>query len=298
MIGVYFESWAMPWTNLATTSELAKIEKPIDTVFLSFVHPNTKYKKGQNSFADTGLNFSVDFQVVKTAITMLKQKGIQVLLAIGGATYPFEPYNPTGCVDLMNDLGCAGLDIDWEPAAGYADRAKLGPILYSYRQTLGSSKLMTMAAFSTGCYDPNGDHYRGMNIDGIKAQGHLLDWINIMAYDAGTDFSVIQCYESFKKYYSKPVMVGFQVGKQGWGDALLTLSDVEKVCRYIAVKKEGCFVWAYFKQGPPSAKEVCQTASTLLGGTSAGPAPLYPPPPLDQFACPQCKTKLTVQVAK
>lgn len=291
MIGVYFESWGCPWTNLATTCALAKIEKPIDTVFLSFVRPTTSYKKGQLTFSNTGLDFSPEFAVIKTAITMLKQKGIKVLLAVGGATFSFDGYNASNCADLMNDLGCDGIDIDWEPAQGYAARNELGPIIQAYRSAIGTTKLLTLAGFSTGCFDPNGDHYRGMNIEGLKSKGALLDWVNIMAYDAGKEFNVIQCYESFKKYFPKPVAVGFQVGKQGWGDALLTLADVEKVCRYIAVKDDGCFVWAYFKQGPPSATEVCQTAATLL--TPSRP-PLYPPPALNQFQCPQCKSKLTV----
>jgi chitinase len=289
MIGVYFESWACPWTNLAASSALAKIDKPIDVIFLSFVKPNTTYKKGQLTFAGTGLDFSLDFNVVKMAISILKSKGIKVLLAVGGATYPFDNYQAQACADLMNDLGCDGLDIDWEPAQGYAARALLGPIIDGSRKAIGPSKLLSLAGFSTGCYDPNGDTFRGMNIDGLKSHGYMLDFVNIMAYDAGSTFSVIQCYESFKKYFPRTINLGFQVGKQGWGDALLTIPDVEKACRYIAVKGDGCFVWAYFKTGPPSASEVCQVASTLLNAL-----PLYPPTPLNQFSCPNCKTKLTV----
>ena len=292
MIGVYFESWACPWTNLATTSALAKIEKPIDVVYLSFARPDTGYKRGQFSFASTGLDFSLDFAIVKTAIAMLQQKGIKVLLAVGGATFAFTNTQPCACADLMVDLGCDGLDIDWEPANGYADRALLGPIIDSFRKAIGPSKLLTLAGISTGCYDPNGDRYRGMNIDGLKSYGKLLDWVNIMAYDAGKEFSLVQCYESYKKYSPTPVALGFQVGKQGWGDALLTVPDVEKMCRYLKGKGDGCFVWAYFKQGPPTASEVCQIASSILQPPPL--PPLYPPTPLNQFQCPQCQSKLTV----
>jgi hypothetical protein len=290
MIGVYFESWACPWTNLAAASALAKIDKPIDAVFLSFGKPSMAYKAGQLTFNNTGLDFSLDFNVVKMAINILKTKGIQVFLAIGGATYTFDNFQPQACADLMFDLGCDGLDLDWEPAAGYAAAAQLGPIIDAARKAIGTGKKLSLAGFSTGCYDPNGDTFRGMNIAGLKSHGCLLDFVNIMAYDAGKEFSVIQCYESYKKYFSKTVNVGFEVGKQGWGDALLTQTDVEKTCRYIAVKNDGCFVWAYFKTGPPSAYEVCQIADPFLTKSQ----PLYPPPALNQFQCPQCKTKLTV----
>ena len=151
MIGVYFESWAQPWSNLAATTALAKIEKPIDLIFLSFVRPNCQYKKGQNSFAGTGLDFSCEFSVIKTAIQILKNKGIKVMLAVGGATYPFDVYQAQACADLMMDLGCDGLDIDWEPSAGVADAAKLGPIIAATRQVC-PGKLVSLAGFSTGCY--------------------------------------------------------------------------------------------------------------------------------------------------
>lgn len=285
MIGVYFESWAMPWTDQSDRSELAKVDKPIDTVFLSFALPNCTYRKGQMSWAGTGLNFSSDFKVVRDAISLLRQKGIKVLLAVGGASYAFTPYNAVGCADLANDLGCAGLDIDWEPSDGYASRSKLAAIITDFRQAIGSTKLLTMATFGLGCATPNGDSYRGLNIDGILAKGHLLDWVNIMAYDGGKDLNVIDCYESTKKVFPKPVMLGFQVGKQGWGDALLTMNDVNTICKYIAPKKDGCFVWAYFKQGPPSAKEVCATAATWLNNATESTV---------SFNCPNCNTKLSV----
>jgi hypothetical protein len=284
MIGVYLESWAC-----SSSLQLTKIEKPIDTIFLSFVKPFNSYKRGQNSFSGTGLDFNLDFASVKNAVAFLKQKGMQVLLAIGGATYPFDNYQPYACADLMNDLGLDGIDIDWEPVNGYAERSKLGPILQVSREAIGPTKLMTMAGFSTGCFDPNSyDKYRGLNIDGIKSHGHLLNWINIMAYDAGKEYNVLDGYASYKKYFPKTVAVGFQVGKQGWGDALLTLQDVEKVCKSMD-KGDGCFVWAYFKSGPPSATDVCQVASTAL----SRPPPSQPIP-LNQFQCPQCKSKLTV----
>jgi len=297
IIGVYVESWAVPWTSLATTNELARIDKPTNTVFLSFVEPNTTYGKGQCTFANTGLNFSVSFDIVKTAIIMLKQKGIRVMLAVGGASYQWDRYNPNACAALMNDLGCDGIDLDWEPTNGYADRAQLSAIINNFRVAL-SLKYLSLAVFGYGCMDPNGDTYRGLNIDGLKEQGKSLDWVNIMAYDGGKELNVIQCYESVKKYFAKPVAVGFQVGKQGWGDALLTMADVEKICRYITVKNDGCFVWAYFKQGPPSAKEVCQKAGEIFSASvipkPPAPTPLYPPRSLNQFQCPQCKCNLTV----
>ena len=285
MIGVYFESWACPWAATGAASALAKIEKPIDVVYLSFVNPNCTYLRNQQSFANTGLNFSLDFPTVKIAINLLRAKGIRVMLAVGGASYVFTTYNVANCVALMEDLGCDGLDLDWEPADGYAAAQQLGPLIARTRTALGSSKFLSFAGFSTGCYDPNGDTFRGMGIPGLQSNGHQLDWVNIMAYDAGKDFDVIQCYESYKKYFKKPVCVGFEVGKQGWGDAWLTLDDVTRVCKYISPRQDGCFVWAYFKSDGPSAVSVCQTASGILNA-----------PVSSLTCCPRCKTSLTLTI--
>ena len=107
-----------------------------------------------------------------------------------------------------------------------------------------------------------GDLYRGVNVAGLQSHGHLLDMINIMAYDGGKQLDVITSYLSFHQYKAKK-LVGFQVGKQGWGDALLTLDDVVQVCSMIE-DGDGCFVWAYFKQGTPSVEQVVETAAAFL----------------------------------
>lgn len=279
MIGVYFETWGCAWASNAADLSLSKITKPIDQVFLSFVNPNCTYKKGQYNWNGTGLNFSSDFKVVKEAIQMLQTQGIKVLLAVGGASYAFINYSPQNCTDLMSDLGCDGIDIDWEPADGIKSANQLGTIIATTRQIIGGKKFLSLAGFSTGCLDPNGDTYRGMNIQGIKEAGHLLDQINVMAYDAGRGFDTKTAYDAFRKYFSKSLALGFEVGKQGWGDAWLTMDDVRASCQWL---KDGCFVWAYFKTGPPSAVEVCQTVAQLLNANQT------------KFNCPHCNKSITV----
>jgi len=287
MIGVYFESWACPWTSKAEESMLAKLENPIDTVYISFARPDATYVKGQYTFAGTGLDFSLSFQVVQKSIQILKSKKIKVLVAVGGATYPWDQYKPQAISDLVFDLGADGIDIDWEPAKGIGASAQL-PLLIELTRGYNPSKLISLAGFSTGCFEPNGDTYRGMNIAGLIQQGQNLDWVNIMAYDAGQGFDVIACYESYKKYFKKPLCVGFQVGQQGWGDALLTLDEVTKVCNYIKEKGDGCFVWAYFKTGNPSTKQVLDKAASILNSSQPVPKPSC------KCACPNCGYILTI----
>ena len=286
MIGVYFESWGCPWTNKAEESMLAKIASPIEVVYLSFVRPDICYVKGQYTFANTGLDFSLDFSVVKKAIQILQQKKIKVMIAVGGATFPWDTYKPQNLSDFVFDIGADGIDIDWEPAKGIQSAAQL-PVLIQTTRSYNPTKLISLAGFSTGCFEPNGDTFRGMNIAGLTQQGQNLDWVNIMAYDAGQGFDVIACYESYRKYFKKELCVGFQVGQQGWGDAMLTLDDVVKVCNYIKGNKDGCFVWAYFKSGNPTTKQVLDKASSILSAPTTKP--------ISKCACPNCGYILTIQ---
>jgi len=79
------------------------------------------------------LNFSLDFKTVVESIRLLKKRKVTVLLAVGGGSYWSDPkpFNHLGCIDLMNDLGCDGIDIDWEVGIT-DDRAPLNAISTMY----------------------------------------------------------------------------------------------------------------------------------------------------------------------
>ncbi len=53
MIGVYFESWAMPW-KVDTNNDLANVDKRIDLINIAFVSPDCGYSKGSMKWDWTG----------------------------------------------------------------------------------------------------------------------------------------------------------------------------------------------------------------------------------------------------
>lgn len=100
--------------------------------------------------------------------------------------------------------------------------------------------------------------------------------------------------------------MGFEIGKQGWGDALLFKEELETVSQF--VKKEavgnGVFFWAYYSKefnGSISTKDAFALTSQIF-------KPVYPPPPKPPplpptkptftcpstvfIMCPTCKTKI------
>ncbi len=306
-IGVYFESWASKWVSNAGDMDLAQIEKPVTIVNLSFLKPNTSYYPGQRSLAGTGLEFSQDFNVVVEAIAILRSKGIKVLISVGGATYPFNGYNAPACAALCVDLGCDGIDIDWEPSGGSDSDEEFGPIIDAYSKALGTSKFLSTAGFSTGAYDKTGNGgYQGMNIKGLTTNGSQLHWINIMAYDAGPlpDYDPVAALHAYRVYYPGPLVLGMEVGSQGWGGALLTEEDVVRSTTGALEEstQNGVFVWSYLKNptNTPTPQRVIEISAEVFNSappTTPPPTPTPTPCPDGFLTCPNCFKQFNITLS-
>ena len=175
-IGIYFSSWKTKWTSNSEDMDLANIDANI--VYLAFCKPSCQYES-RFSFAGTGLDFNQDFSVVVGAIDIIRQRGTKVMLSVGGGSYHDWGNIEYGAIKrLVNDLHCDGIDIDWEPSDG--DAEKWIPIIDDFYDLVGSG-LLSAAVFSTGAYGAEaGNKYKGLNIPGMIASGEKLDWLNIM----------------------------------------------------------------------------------------------------------------------
>lgn len=265
-VGVYFETWSSKWSNDPKTMDLSLISSPVTIVNLSFAAPGCSYWSGQNTFQNTGLNFCQDFWVVKGAIDLLRKKGIKVMLAVGGGSYWSNPgtyYNVDGCIALMNDLGCDGIDLDWE--VDFARSSELTSAIIVTKKKLKQGQFLSFCGWSTGAFGANGDAHQGMNIHAMVNQGSSVDWVNIMGYDAGPSFDPIGSLECYRMYYRGPLLLGFEVGTQAWGGALLSKDQAmrwtEKVSKYSP--EYGIFVWSWQKEskGTVSTKEIMEIST-------------------------------------
>lgn len=263
-VGMYFQSWSSKWTKEPSKMDLAQLASPITIVNISFVSPGCIYLYGQNTFQNTGLNFSQDFWVVKAAVALLKKKGIIVMLAVGGGSYwssPKTKYNAKCCVALMKDLGCDGIDLDWEVGTKYS--YELTKAIAETKPLLSSCHYLSFAGWSTGAFGLNGDTFQGMSIDAMTKQGSHVDWINVMTYDAGPSFDPVGAMECYAIYYKGPLLLGLEVGTQAWGGALLKKDQAEQwMKRVVQQNKEyGIFVWAWQKDSEgktPSVADLVQ----------------------------------------
>jgi len=306
-VGIYFETWSSPWTSDPTTmnlSQLPTMYPGITTVNLSFAQPNLQYAKGQHTFANTGLQFSQDFSVVVAAIKILTSKGIKVMLSVGGGSYWSSPssFNAQACVDLMNDLGCTGVDVDWE--VGISDSKALTTSIIALHNA-GCPRI-SFAGFSTGAYGAqDGDTYKGMSIDAMINAGQYIDWINIMSYDAGSSFDPLGAFTCYRIYYKGQLNLGFEPGTQSWGDKIIKMTDVDAMCNW--VKKDGSvngvFIWSNMKDttGSPSLASIVAESVKILGSAPPVSSPVVVPPPVittsPTVPCPNCSKALKITLA-
>lgn len=291
-VGIYYPTWNAPWVSKVQDLDLANIGTKypgLNWVFISFAKPDMVYRKGQNTFQGTGLDFSMDFQIVKEAIALLRSRNICVMLSVGGATYwsSQKQLNTVDIANLVSDLGCNGVDVDYE-APG--DGKILTEAIKMVRKDLPKECYVSMAAWSTGAYDSDG-HYSGSAIDACK--NAPLDLVNIMAYDAGESYSPKQAWLAYKKIFSGALMMGFEVGQQGWGGYLLTQQDVEEDGKFLkdnCTDEDGAFVWCDKKEGNPSPQNVISTLVSIF--TTSG-SDNNPPSSSKSITCPVCNTKFT-----
>jgi hypothetical protein len=264
MIGSYFCSWSSRWAYSKEELDIKDVES--DLIYISFAKPDCSYVKG--SFEGTGLSFSSDFQVVAGAIDLLPDTKT-VMLSVGGGTYGnWDQLNVDAIVALADDLHCKGIDIDWEPTDGAQSSDKMSEIIEEFRSKYtGFLSFATahVGAYGHGAYTNSqpASAYTGVNYPGLIKSGDKLDWINVMAYDAGFTFDPLEAFDAYKSIFSKKIYMGIEFGNQAWGGVITSLDDVEKLYTHIKDKGGDLFVWSWLKEGPFTYQEMVQRISTI-----------------------------------
>ncbi len=121
----YFPSWSETWTSPGNNSPLREIPSHVNHVFLSFAKPNLTYVQGSYDIATTGIQTPYDGCTLKETVNVLNDRGVKVILSIGGETYWNSPdaYNIDyqQIKDLVDDMGFAGIDWDYEPNGSFSE---------------------------------------------------------------------------------------------------------------------------------------------------------------------------------
>ena len=119
----YFPSWSEDWASKGMPSKLRNIPAFVNHVFLGFAKPNLRYVKGSYDLSETGIEVPYSGCDLKESVFALREKGINVILSVGGETYwrdasAFEiEYEQIKA--LADDIGFAGIDWDFEPDGSF-----------------------------------------------------------------------------------------------------------------------------------------------------------------------------------
>ena len=206
--------------------------------------PDCQYN-GNLDITGTGFQFTSKGSVLKASVIALKQKHpkTKVLVAIGGASYSnWAGLNETAIAQLIADFGLDGVDLDYEPDNTVCS-AKNGnvtcttdsqfiDIVTRVRKALPSPYLLSVVTKATGAYGygnfvnslPKGSH-SGESVNMLLSPiAKSIDWINVMAYNAGTSYNPIEAFQAFQSLLPGKVVLGVEVPPESWGGHALTLS--------------------------------------------------------------------------
>ncbi|MEM9546198.1 MAG: glycosyl hydrolase family 18 protein [Bacteroidota bacterium] len=120
----YFPSWSESYPSQNIT-KLRQMPLHVTHIFLAFAKPNLTYEAESFDISDTGIEVPYDGCELARSISILHEKGIKVILSVGGETYWGSPQayniNYQMIKDLVDDLGFDGIDWDYEPNGSFAD---------------------------------------------------------------------------------------------------------------------------------------------------------------------------------
>lgn len=121
----YFPSWSENWTTTNQNSKLREVPAFVNYIFIAFAKPNLEYLKDSYDISQTGIEVPYDGCTLKESVSALNDKGIKVILSIGGETYWGTPdaynINYQQIKDLVDDMGLAGIDWDFEPNGSFTN---------------------------------------------------------------------------------------------------------------------------------------------------------------------------------
>lgn len=155
----YYPSWSEGWLNADGRSPFTTLPTTVTHVFFAFGKPNLKYVKGSYNIttANTGLEcYSTPDPkdgglMLKRAVGILKQRGITVILSLGGETYwqsqeNFDNINYQQIKDLVDDIGFAGIDWDFEPNGSFSESGNAVNVARLSKYITESRKVMPKSA--------------------------------------------------------------------------------------------------------------------------------------------------------
>ena len=296
--GIYAEQVASP-NPAGSDTPLAKLPGYVNIVNVAFMRPDATYSAGSFKLAGTGVEpaywaVTGSGQILRDAITELHRKNpdTKVMISVGGATYfNWTSFDAAAIAAFVGDMGFDGVDLDYEPGdASVHCTQSMGKVsclsdkifvdlVSRMRAALPRPKLLSIAAWSVGAFGEDRwidaqppSEFRGMALALLRSSaGPLLDWVNVMSFDAGPTYKPVEALEAYQNYFCGPVLMGVEVPPEAWGGHVYTIPEVRALADgVIAHKGGGMMMWELHKPGGgtesnPSAQMMATAVCEKLG---------------------------------
>jgi chitinase len=245
----YFESW-LSHANDRFDADLVSVPKPVTIVLLAFIRPDAQYS-GNLLLAGTGLEFNYSGATLRNSLAELRRRnpGIKIFVSVGGVTYTkWDRLNAQGLARFVDDFGLDGIDVDFEPedpgcvqsdnSISCKTDALLQRSVAELRSALPHAAELSLtctatSAFGEGAWKnagPKGGTDYGTLVQFLHSPAaHKVDFLNVMAYDAGEDYDPLQGLAAFRHYYRGPILLGFSPPPEDWGGHSYTNKEINDV---------------------------------------------------------------------
>lgn len=241
----YWPSWSSNWTR----DDLRAVPECVDILNIAFALPDGK----------GGLLWHDDINptCTKDRIKELQTRGKKILISVGGATahhWNLNSVDPRlfakNIKEFVDSYGLNGVDIDFESPT---ERERLIPLIKALRDIMPKDKYyISYAGWSIGAYGIKGHEHRewdscsnkGIDIKVLSEIGELLDWVNVMSYDAFDPgikpaYNPTEAIAAFKDLLgNRPdkVLLGVLIGKHSWPSGTITPSSQVRPWVEFAIK--------------------------------------------------------------
>jgi chitinase len=256
MFAVYFESWISE-THNGLDNDLVNVPKSVTHLMLAFMSPDAQYA-GNFQLAGTGLDFNYSGSVLRDSIRALRARNpnIKIFVSVGGEDHPnWDELNASRVAHFVRDFGIDGVDIDFEPSNPGCVQTELSiscrtdkllrDSVSKLRASLPRSVEISLTCGATSAFGegrwrdsgPKGGPSYGVMVRFFHSpRAKDINFLNIMAYDAGRNYNPLEALEAFRHYYGGPVLMGLSPPPEAWGDHSYSTREVATLLKAAIAK--------------------------------------------------------------
>lgn len=245
----YFESWISRSDGNFDT-DLVNVPKAVTTVMLAFMKPDAQYA-GNLQLAGTGLEFDYAGSILRNSILELRKRNSEakVFVSLGGESYTgWEKLNAPAIARFVVDFELDGVDVDFEPPdpgcvqSNGSISCRTDPLLQravsELRANLPKSVRLSLTCGATAAFgaerwrnaEPTGGPDYGTMVQFLRSPAaRHIDFLNLMAYDAGEEYDPLKGLGAFQHYFRGPILIGFTPPPESWGDHAYSKQEINKL---------------------------------------------------------------------